>query len=98
MKKLEELSSKCKGEVNIYINGHRSAYHSVQSELEEYHEDYANEISNDILSEMIKRDKMVWVQFYPNTPVGFNSILHYDLEMAIDECLSIINLSKIGKK
>lgn len=35
-------------------------------------------------------DTIIEIHFYPDTPVGFYKIFHYDLDMAIDEALLIL--------
>ena len=36
-------------------------------------------------------NKIIDLQFYPDTPVGFYRILHFDLNEAINEGLKILN-------
>jgi hypothetical protein len=35
-------------------------------------------------------DRTKYNQFYPYTPVGFNIVYHYDLELAIAEALKTL--------
>ena len=47
-------------------------------------------IDKDKIEEMIRRDTIVKIQFYPNTPVGFYLIYHYDIDKAIDIALDTV--------
>jgi hypothetical protein len=47
-------------------------------------------LSEEIANKMIEHNTIIDLQFYPNTPIGFYSIYHYDLEMALDEALEIL--------
>lgn len=87
MQKLNELTALCKAAVHLEINGHKGIYQTVQEYLSE--ED--DPIPDDVRAEMIKRDSVVYLQFYPNTPVGFYVIWHYDIEIAVQRAIDIIN-------
>lgn len=85
MDKLNELLSRCKCGVHIDVNEHRDYYESVEE-----HVDYAAEIDPGTLSEMIKRDTVIRCQFYPDTPIGFYVVWHYDLDACLTACLAIL--------
>lgn len=85
MDKLKELIKKTKCSVSIDINNHRDYYETIEQHIEP--ED-RKDISDDIWSKMIQLDTCVRLQVYPNTPIGFYVIHHYDVEMAIDTALS----------
>jgi len=83
---MKELIKKCKCGVYIEVNNHKNNYQSVEEyfkELSEIREDLFKEISEDIYKEMIERDSVIEIQYYPNTPVGFHRVYHYDLNEAI---------------
>lgn len=87
MDKLEKLVSLCKGEVSITINEHRSTYDTI---LEFFDDPRAGRgVSDELIAEMVKRDQVVCVQFYPHTPVGCHRLYHYDIETAIGAALAI---------
>ena len=48
------------------------------------------DISKEVYEKMIELNTIIELQFYPDTPIGSYKIYHYDLEMAIDEALTII--------
>lgn len=90
MDKIEKLLSGCKCGVYISVNGHRDSYKSIREKLEDIPPDDLEEISEEIKAKMIETDTLVNIHFYPDTPIGFYSIYHWDLEKALDmalECL-----------
>jgi hypothetical protein len=85
MNKLQDLIKKTKCSVSIDINNHRDCYETIEQHLEL---DDREDISNDVWAKMIELDTCVRFQVYPDTPIGFYVIHHYDVEMAIDIALS----------
>ncbi len=92
MEKLNQLISLCKAAVSIEVNEHRNSYEPVEQYLRLY--DFGNELDPGILQEIINRDTVIVVQFYPQTPIGFYVLAHYDLEMAVDQALAVLNKTK----
>jgi hypothetical protein len=86
--KIKWLLERCKASVLISVNGHRDYYESIPQYLESQIE--KGEIKKDVLEEMVKRGTLVCVQAYPDTPVGFYSEYHYDLETALDLVIGCI--------
>jgi hypothetical protein len=86
MKDMLQLFNACKCAVHITCNQHKNYYESV----EQYMEDNKADCAEDVLSEMIKRDTVIEIQYYPITPVGFNIIYHYDLETALKAAIESI--------
>lgn len=94
--KLALLLSKCKCSVTLTVNDHRDVYQTAAQRLEERREDAAMgccpyDIPSDpaIIAEMIRTNTIVELQFYPNTPIGFYAVVHYDLNAALDQALSV---------
>ena len=83
MEKLKELMSLCKISVDVSINSHKEYYESVED-----HVGWEDVSDKNVLEEMIKRDTVVCVVAYPNTPVSFYRVYHYDLDAAIDEMIA----------
>lgn len=95
MDKLKELLSLCKCGVYVTVNEHRDIYESAELFLSEMssqggHEDL--QIDPAVKARMIETNTIVQVQFYPNTPISFYVIRHYDLEAALDEALSCFRI------
>lgn len=90
MKKLNELKDKCKASVTITINQHKDYLQTVQQYFDDLlrrKEIDEEDLEPNIVLKMIDTDTIIDIQFYPNTPVGFYRVFHYDLELAINECL-----------
>lgn len=83
MEKIKELISKCKCNICIEINDHKTYYESVKQHLDEL----VDEIDSEIYKEMVKRDTIIRIDFFPNSPNTSVVVLHYDLEKAIEDCL-----------
>ena len=87
MDKFKELLSLCKCSVEVAVNDHKDYYESVSEHLTE---DDKEGLSEEVLNEMIRRDTVIRVIAYPNTPVGNYCVYHYDLDMAIDIIINAI--------
>ena len=92
---LQKLISSCNASVNIEVNKHKDYYSSVKEHLNTVYETYNcgifEDISEDVLQKMIETDTIIHIQFYPNTPVGFNEVWHYDIDDAINIALKMIS-------
>ena len=88
MEKLQELIKKTKCSVSIDINNHRDYYETIEQHI--FTTEDREDISNDVWAKMIELDTCVRLQVYPDNPVGFYVINHYDVEMAIDIALNNI--------
>jgi len=84
MQKLQELIKKTKCSVSVEINIHRDYYETIENYIEP---EERNDISNDVWLKMIELDTCIELQVYPDTPIGFYVIYHYDIEKAIDIAL-----------
>lgn len=88
--KLKKLVSLCKGSVHITFNDHTTNYSTVEEELTGNFNGMYDDVHQDVKDEMIRRNTMVNVHFYPDTPIGFYNIMHYDLDTALDEALKVL--------
>jgi len=91
MEQLKELQSLCKASITLTINDHKDGYQTVK----EYFEDVNymggdTEIGQDIMDKMVETDTIVQIQAYPDTPVGFYSVYHYDIDKALDIMLHCV--------
>jgi len=82
--KIKKLVEACSASVEISFNLHRSVYQSVEQYLN------VDAAIPDVIDVMVGRDFIIEIQFYPDTPVGFHVVYHYDLDAALDEALTII--------
>ena len=98
MDKLKELISRCECGVYVQVNAHRDVYQTVA----QWFEDQAScgfplgNIPPEVCAEMVRLDTMVEVQFYPDTPVGFYNVVHFDLDAALDAALALLGGKKGG--
>ena len=70
------------------MNEHRGIYVTP----EEFLEDREETVEPEVLKKMIETDTVVNIHFYPDTPIGFYDIYHYDLEKALDEALECVGI------
>ena len=88
--KLSELVSLCNFGVYVEVNPQRDSYQSVGDWIKDQSlmvPDYFDDTDPEVISEMIRTDTVVVVQFYPDTPVAFYVVIHHDLAEALDEAL-----------
>ena len=88
MEKLIKLFERCKCSVSIEKDPHKDLYQTVHEWMEDT--DSIKDVSNDVFEEMKNRDKIIHIHLYPDTPIGFYVIFHYDLETAIDLALKCV--------
>jgi hypothetical protein len=89
MDKLKRLLSLCKCSVSVTVNAHRDYYETAAKALEDAKRmECPPEIDDDVRAQMIATDTIVDIQFYPDTPIGSYHVWHYDLDAALDQCLS----------
>jgi ferritin-like protein len=86
---LEFIASRCQCEVSVEINSHRNFCESVLDYLRGP-DDSTDDIAPDVLNEMVARNSLVVVQFYPDTPIGFYAVRHYDLKAALQIAADIV--------
>lgn len=88
MDKLKTLIERCNCGVYLTINDHRTVYQSINEALIEYaSEGFA--IATEVQAKIVETDTLIDLQFYPDTPVGYFRIIHYDLDAALEEALII---------
>jgi hypothetical protein len=94
MEKLKKLIERCKCGVHITVNEHRDYYETVEQHFKSnpIKEEDLEDIESDFYEKMKELNTIVELQYYPDTPVGFYKIYHYDIEMALDEALSSLIL------
>lgn len=91
MNKLQELINKCKNSVTVQANDHRDYYMTIEDNIAEFGDGKeALEIDPEVYKTMIETDQYVSIQFYPRNATGFYKVYHYDVELALDECLKIL--------
>lgn len=86
MKNLNKLISLCKGGVYLSVNEHKNIYESAKEYL--MRDQDIQDVHHEVFEKMVEFDCVVELQYYPNTPVGFNRVYHYDVGAAIEEALA----------
>lgn len=89
--KLKYLIDNCKCGVTITINDHKTMYQTVTEYLNDLVKNLDANIDDNDRFEMIQRDTVIEIQLFPSTPRISYEILHYDLDMALDEAINILN-------
>lgn len=93
MDKLKELADSCACSVQVTVNENRDFYKTIEEHMEDLDACYDGAVVDpEMRAEIIKRDRLVHVRFYPGTPIGFEEVYHYDIEAAIDEALRLRKL------
>ncbi len=91
MDKLMELLGRCKCGVYLTVNEHRDYYQTAAQALVEADRfECPPQIAPDVKAQMIETNTIVRLQFYPDTPIGFYSIWHHDLDAALDAALACL--------
>ncbi|GAB4023756.1 hypothetical protein GCM10028808_74960 [Spirosoma migulaei] len=91
MSTIQKLFESCQAEVIVFYNGHKSTGESVDEYLTDWGDGQAAKaISQEVYIEMIKRDTVIVIQFYPFSPLDYKLVFHYDLEQAAEQALAIL--------
>ncbi len=92
MDKLAALLARCKCGVHLTVNAHRDVYETAEQKIAEAerHEFLPDDLAPGVRAEMIRTDTIVDLQFYPDTPIGFYSIWHHDLDAALTQALECL--------
>lgn len=92
---LENLVAQCKGSVNVAFNGHRDCYDSLEEYIDA--EERFSDTPDDVRAAILEAGTVVEIQFYPDTPIGFYTVLGRSLDEAVDVCLETIARDREGK-
>jgi hypothetical protein len=97
MSNLSKLTALCKCSVYISVNDNRSFYENIEENLlsiseHETIDAFLEEegIDKDIYKKIIELNNLVQIQAYDKNPVGSFTVYHYDLDLAIEEMINII--------
>ncbi len=87
--KLFRLAQRCRSSVEVSINQHRCWHQTLGDYLE--HSAGGSEVEPAVWNEIVRRNFLIDLTFYPDTSVGSYQILHYDLEAALDRAHAILD-------
>ena len=95
--KISKLASLCKCSLEIMVNQNRNYYESIEEYFASRSDDGTIEgfleferINKDIYNKIIKLNNLIEIRAYSSTPVGFFHVYHYNMDLAIDEMMEII--------
>jgi hypothetical protein len=91
MENLNKLIQKCKCGVHLSVNKHRDYHETVEQYF--IKNKYLEDVDKDVFEKMKELNTIIELHYYPDTPIGFYNIFHYDLQMAIDEALHSLNIT-----
>jgi hypothetical protein len=87
MEKFKELVNLCGSRLSIMMNNHKDCHESVEEYLSKFN---TENTPKEVLKKMIELDTTVRIIAYPDMPIGFCEIYHYDIDKAIDSMLDTI--------
>jgi hypothetical protein len=90
--KLKLLLARCRCGVFLQVNQHRDFDQTAEQALEEMNEqECPPDLSDDVRGGILATDTIIELQFYPDTPIGFHKIVHFDLDAALDQALEVLD-------
>lgn len=95
---IEKLVSMCKGSVSITFNNNTTNYETIKECLESDFTGLYKNIDPEVKERMIELNRMVEVHPYPDTPIGFYHIVHYDLDEALKQAIEAIEDERSGTR
>jgi len=89
MERLKAICDKCKCGVNLFHNTYKTYYEDVETHLDRMIERENITIGEDFPQELydkiIETDSFYELHCYQDTPIGFYSFYHYDLDILLDD-------------
>ena len=92
MDNFEKLFRRCKFGVYVTQNKHKDLYQTVSKYLHDLNSCRPDPIDIDpvVRKEMETNNAVVELQFYPDSPVGFYEVYHWDISEALKQALDIL--------
>ncbi len=96
MDKLKELLSMCKCSVQIEVNSHRDYYDTIDKAIADIEKEGGpargtqEKLSDEVKAGMKRTETIIYLHYYPRTPIGFHSFYHYDIDLALQEAIDSI--------
>lgn len=87
---MEEIIKKCKCGVYLTVNQNRVYYENVAYYISKLLE-RGEEIEESIIKDMIVKDTIISLRFYPNTPICFYTVYGSSYDEVIKKSLEILN-------
>lgn len=93
MSGLKKILERCKCGVFLTVNEHKDYYQTTAERIAELR-DNDEEISDEAASLMLSADKIVELQFYPDTPIGFYKVISHDFDDAVSKALKCLGIEE----
>lgn len=92
MDKLIELFNLCSASVTIIHDEHKDFYQTVEEFINDREKALGESLSidADVRKFMVEKNHMITLHAYPDTPIGFYTVYHWDLLTAVEEMLTIV--------
>lgn len=85
---LDDVISKCAGEVCLTARGHTSFYQSLAEYIEEL--EIGEPISDELRQQAIAHDLIYHLRFYPTTPIGFYDVFGMTVDSVVLQAIEIL--------
>ena len=91
MDKFKKLLELCKCGVYLAVNEYRDSHRTVEQGLDDLAEqECPPEISDEVRAGILNSGNIIDLQFYPDTPIGSYTIIHYDFDKAVEQALECL--------
>lgn len=94
MEKITRILNRAKAGLYMTVNEHKDTYEPIEkyiSHLSAVNSTLIKDTGKDVIAKIIELDNIVEIQVYPDTPIGFYRVVHYDLDMALDKIIELID-------
>lgn len=82
---IQELVDRCKGGVSLEVNEHRNNYESAKQAIDAMLKwECPPDMNKDSIPKMIETNTIYLLQFYPDTPIGFHSVIGATLDEVLE--------------
>ncbi len=91
---LIKLLKHCKAGIYLTVDVHHDYYDSIDNYIEKLEfadDDFYDSYDKSVIDKCKELDTIIDLIFYPHTPVGSVSFIHYDLELLMKEVEEYLN-------
>lgn len=91
--KFEDIVRRCKGEVALTANDHRSSYIALEEALanpEPGASGPPEPVDEEVASRIRATGNFYRLQFYPNSPVGFHLVFGGSIDDVVEQALAML--------
>jgi hypothetical protein len=88
---LEDIIARCECSVSLEVDGYKDNYLTFEEGLSDVIENYG--VTEDVVEEMHNTGRIMRLQAYPNTPVGFEYVYGGTVQSVIDRMYALLTES-----